>query len=44
LETLEGEDILLHVMFGKRIRYYKFRDSARVMAVKEFLEAFRDQK
>ena len=39
LEALEGEDVLSHVMFGKRVRYYRFGDSARAEAVQEFLEA-----
>jgi ribosomal protein S25 len=30
LETLENGNILTHVMFGKRIRYYKFKDSPSV--------------
>ena len=44
LETLEGEDVLSHVMFGKRIRYYKLKGSARATAVKAFREAFQQQK
>jgi hypothetical protein len=44
LETLEGEDVLSHVMFGRRVRYYKFKDSARTTAVKALLEAFEEKK
>ena len=40
LETLENEGILSHVMFGKRIRYYKLRESNRAQAVKELIEAW----
>jgi ribosomal protein S25 len=40
LEILEQGDILARVMFGKRIRYYKFKDSARAKTVKELIEAW----
>ncbi len=35
LETLENENIVTLVMFGKRIRYYKFKDSQIAKAVKD---------
>jgi DNA-binding transcriptional ArsR family regulator len=41
LEALEYEDILSCVMFGKRIRYYKFKESGRAKAVKELIQAWR---
>ena len=40
LEALEKEGVLTHVMFGKRIRYYRFQESARARAVKAFIEAW----
>jgi predicted ArsR family transcriptional regulator len=43
-EALEKEDILSRVMFGKRIRYYKFKESGRAKAVKELIQAFEPQK
>lgn len=42
LETLENGNILIHLMFGKRIRYYKFKDSPIAKAVKDFIEAYTD--
>jgi DNA-binding transcriptional ArsR family regulator len=40
LETLERGGILVRVMFGKRIRYYKFKDSPIAKAVKDLIEAY----
>ena len=40
LEALEKEDVLTHVMFGKRIRYYRYEESRRADAVKAFIEAW----
>jgi DNA-binding transcriptional ArsR family regulator len=43
LETLENGNILTHLMFGKRIRYYKFKDSLVAKAVKDLIEAYSDR-
>ena len=43
LETLENGNILTHNMFGKRIRYYRFKDSPMAKAVKDFMEAYSDR-
>jgi ribosomal protein S25 len=43
LETLENGNILAHVMFGKRIRYYKFKDSPIAKAVKDLIEVYSDR-
>jgi predicted ArsR family transcriptional regulator len=40
LETLEKGDILAHVNFGKRIRYYRFKESAKANAVRRLIEAW----
>jgi predicted ArsR family transcriptional regulator len=40
LEALEKGDILAHVNFGKRIRYYRFKESAKANAVRRFIEAW----
>lgn len=40
LEALEKGDILAHVNFGKRIRYYRFRESAKANAVRRLIEAW----
>jgi len=40
LETLENGNILTHLMFGKRTRYYKFKDSPIANAVKDFVETY----
>ena len=40
LEALENSDVLVHVNFGKRIRYYRFKESARANAVRNFIEAW----
>jgi predicted ArsR family transcriptional regulator len=40
LEALENADILTHYNFGKRIRYYKIKESARANAVKNLIEAW----
>ena len=40
LEALENGDVLTHVNFGKRIHYYRFKESARANAVKSLLEAW----
>jgi predicted ArsR family transcriptional regulator len=42
LEALEAEGILQHVMFDKRIRYYKFNDtSPKAIAVRNLIETFK---
>jgi DNA-binding transcriptional ArsR family regulator len=41
LEILENDNILVHFMFGKRIRYYK--DSPIAQAIKELIEAYSDR-
>jgi len=41
LEVLEVAGVLTHENFGKRIRYYGFKESTREMAVKNFMEAWR---
>jgi len=40
LNALENGGVLTHVNFGKRIRYYRFKESARANAVKSLLEAW----
>ena len=41
LEVLEAQDILLHVKFGKRTRYYKFNEiSPKAIAVHNLIEIF----
>jgi predicted ArsR family transcriptional regulator len=41
LNALEKGDVFAHANFGKRIRYYRFKESARALAVKNFIEAWR---
>ena len=41
LEVLEVAGVLTHENFGKRIRYYGFKESTRAVAVKNFIEAWR---
>jgi DNA-binding transcriptional ArsR family regulator len=43
LETLENGNILAHLMFGKRIRYYKFKDSTLAKAVRNLIEIYADR-
>jgi predicted ArsR family transcriptional regulator len=40
LDALERGDILTHSNFGQRIRYYRFKESARAKAVKRLIEAW----
>jgi DNA-binding transcriptional ArsR family regulator len=40
LEALEDADVLSHTMFGKRIRYYRLKESVRANAVKKLIEAW----
>jgi predicted transcriptional regulator len=41
LETLEAEGLIEHVMFGKRIRYYKFSEaSPKAIALRNLIEIF----
>jgi predicted ArsR family transcriptional regulator len=40
LNALEKGDVLTHANFGKRIRYYRFKESTRAVAVKNFIEAW----
>jgi DNA-binding transcriptional ArsR family regulator len=42
LETLERGEILVRVTYGKRIRYYKFKDSPIARAVKDLIVAYSD--
>ncbi len=42
LKALEEENVLMHVMFGKRIRYYRYKESTRAKAVKMFIKAWHD--
>jgi predicted transcriptional regulator len=42
LEVLEDEDLIQHVVFGKRIRYYKLNEnSERAIAVRSLVESFK---
>ena len=41
LNALEKGDVLTHANFGRRIRYYRFKESTRALAVKNFIEAWR---
>jgi predicted transcriptional regulator len=41
LNVLEAEGILEHVMFGRRIRFYKFNQgSLKAKAIRDLIEAF----
>jgi predicted transcriptional regulator len=40
IKVLEDEHILTHVTFGKRIRFYRFAESARGQAVKRLIKAW----
>jgi DNA-binding transcriptional ArsR family regulator len=40
LEALESEDVLTHVLFGKRVRYYKFKESNRARAIKALIKVW----
>jgi predicted transcriptional regulator len=41
LNILEAEGILMHTMFGKRIRFYKFNQvSPKAKAIRNLIEAF----
>ncbi|HVP16066.1 MAG TPA: winged helix-turn-helix domain-containing protein [candidate division Zixibacteria bacterium] len=40
LDVLEKGDILAHINFGKRIRYYRLKESAKADAVRRFIEAW----
>jgi len=40
LEALEKGDVLTHSNFGKRIRYYRLKESAKANAVKDLIEAW----
>lgn len=40
LQILESEGILTHSNFGTRIRYYKFNETPKALAVKNLIEAF----
>jgi DNA-binding transcriptional ArsR family regulator len=41
LKALEYCGVLVHVNFGKRIRYYRFKESARADAVRNIIEVWR---
>jgi predicted ArsR family transcriptional regulator len=40
LTALENAGVLIHVNFGKRIRYYKFEESERARAIRNFIETW----
>jgi predicted ArsR family transcriptional regulator len=40
LDALENSGVLSHANFGKRIRYYRFKESAKAKAVRNFIEAW----
>ncbi len=41
LETLEAAGLIEHVMFGKRIRFYKFNEtSSKAITVRNLIEIF----
>lgn len=41
LEVLEDEGLIQHVMYDKRIRYYKFNEmSSRAIAVRKLIGTF----
>lgn len=40
LEILESEGILIHVKFGKRIRYYKYSEIPKARAVQNLIHTF----
>jgi len=40
LHALENADVLTHSNFGKRVRYYRFKESAKANAVKNLIEAW----
>ena len=40
LQLLESEGILTHTNFGTRIRYYKYNETAKALAVKNLIQAF----
>jgi response regulator of citrate/malate metabolism len=40
LNALENADVLTHANFGKRVRYYRFKESAKANAVKNLIEAW----
>ena len=42
LNALENGDILTHSNFGKRIRYYRLKESPKAKAVKNLIEAWQD--
>ena len=40
-EVLEAEDVVQHINFGKRTRYYKFNEaSSKAIAVRNLIETF----
>jgi predicted ArsR family transcriptional regulator len=42
LKTLENNDVLTHVRFGKRICHYRFKENARANAVRQLIETWKD--
>jgi predicted ArsR family transcriptional regulator len=40
LDALEKVDVLTHANFGRRIRYYRFKESERARAIKNVMEAW----
>jgi DNA-binding transcriptional ArsR family regulator len=40
LEILEAEGILTHSKFGTRIRYYKYNETPKALAVRNLIETF----
>jgi predicted ArsR family transcriptional regulator len=44
LKALENGGVLTHINFGRRIRYYRFKESAKANAVRDFIEAWCSQE
>jgi DNA-binding transcriptional ArsR family regulator len=44
LDALEKGGILTHANFGKRIRYYRFKESAKAYATRNLIEAWSSPK
>lgn len=40
LEALESAEVLAHINFGRRIRYYRFKESAKANAVRNLMAAW----
>jgi hypothetical protein len=44
LEILETEEILAHMKFGKRIRYYKYNEIPKARAVQNLIHTFPERE